>query len=81
MTKREQQQRRNEFIERFLALNVYPSWTWARLTGLEQFAFEDLIADFPLAGTDKQKWDILNHAYHAFLKGTGYNAIGWREPA
>jgi hypothetical protein len=79
MTKREQLQRRNEFIEQFLNHNVYPSWTWERLTGLEQMAFEDLIADFPLAGTDEKKWDILNHAYHAFLKGTGYKAIGWRE--
>lgn len=79
MTKHEQIQRRNEFIERFLNYNVYPSWTWQRLTGLEQITFEDLIADFPLAGTDEKKWDILNHAYNAFLKGTGYNAIGWRE--
>lgn len=79
MKRREQLEKRNALIEKFLSRNVYPSAQWERLTGLEQFAFEDLIADFPLAGTEEKKWDILNHAYYAFLKGAGYKAVGWRE--
>jgi len=81
MTKYERQENRNAFIEKFLKQNVYPSWTWERLTLREQWAFEDLIADFPLAGSDNKKWDILNHAYMAFLKGAGCTSFGWRESA
>ena len=81
MTKRDSLQRRNQFIEDFMQSNVYPSWTWERLTLFEQWAFEDLIADFPLAGSERKKWDILNHAYMAFLKGAGCTGSEWRAPA
>ena len=81
MTKHESLQRRNQFIDDFLKNNVYLSWTWARLSLSEQWAFEDLISDFPLAGPDRKKWDILNHAYTAFLKGAGYTGSEWRASA
>lgn len=80
MTKQERIQKRNAFINDFLDKCVYHSWTWERLTALERFNFEDVIADTPLSGTDRQKHETLNTVYRAFLIGTGYNGYTWREP-
>ena len=30
-------------------------------------------------GTEKQRIEIFNALYHAFLSGIGYKPIGWRE--
>lgn len=80
MTKREQIEKRDALIRRFLERNIFPSWTWERLTSEEKTTFEKLIVNFPLAGTEAKRWEILNRVYHAFLKGTGYKPTGWREP-
>lgn len=62
---------------------IKESWTWAKLTEEEKRRFIDLIyvdsIFYSIARTDKEKIELLNFAYHAFLVGLGYKPIGWRE--
>lgn len=65
--------------ENYFQETIKKSWTWQRLTGAEQVKFIGL--NFKaIKGTRKQRIEILNLAYNAFLVGLGYETIGWREP-
>ena len=73
---------RIETREQFMKM-IRNSWTWARLTEEEAKRCEKVISKFPLIAFREKRhiWDALHEVYGAFLEGTGYKAIGWREPA
>lgn len=59
------------------------SWTFAKLTQAEKEKCIDALY-FPneqgmLKGTFRQRWDILNAVYNAYLAGLGYVGVNWRE--
>lgn len=59
------------------------SWTYQLLTveELEQLdrAFKGGPVRNALKGSWRQRWEILQAVYHAFLEGCGYDGPGWRE--
>ena len=62
---------------------VFKSWTWDKLTQKEKDVFIDLAIQSDhekvIKGDYKNRWQILNTLYHAYLLGLGYKSIGWRE--
>lgn len=59
------------------------SWTFNRMTQAEKEKCIDALY-FPneqgmLKGTFRQRWDILNAVYNAYLSGLGYVGGNWRE--
>ena len=58
---------------------ISKSWTWQRLTDDERKRFESCIDFSKIKGTARQRVEILNMVYAAFLQGVGYKPIGWRE--
>lgn len=67
-----------DVIEFFETVTIY-SWTWKRLTEEEQYKFLNLPVWKYIKGTKKQRLEVFNSIYHAFLVGLGYSAINWRE--
>ena len=58
---------------------VSKSWTWERLTDDEKERFKNCIYFSGIKGTARQRVEMLNMVYAAFLQGVGYEPIGWRE--
>ena len=58
---------------------IKKSWTWEKLTEVEQNRFISCPAIYNMKGTYKQQWHMLNIIYSAFLHGVGYKPTGWRE--
>lgn len=58
---------------------ISKSWTWERLTDDEKERFKNCIDFSKIKGTARQRVEMLNMVYAAFLKGVGYKPIGWRE--
>lgn len=62
---------------------IKKSWTYARLTQQEKDNWEktlrEIRTDKALKGTYKQRWEILNAIYGAYINALGYEPIGWRE--
>ena len=60
------------------------SWTYNRLTEKEKEKWNETINHTRsleiIKGTAKQRWNILNGLYFAFLNGCGYNSYNCREP-
>ena len=50
-----------------------------RLTDDERERFESCIDFSKIKGTARQRVEMLNMVYAAFLQGVGYKPIGWRE--
>ena len=67
-----------DVIEFFETVTIH-SWTWKRLTKEERYKFLNLPVWKHIKGTKKQRLEIFNSIYHAFLVGLGYKPIGWRE--
>jgi len=74
------QHRRDEVRSDFYR-RICKSWTWGRLSEEEQIKCADSLLRVPLEGTEDTMVEILHTVYAAFLDGTGYKPIGWREPA
>lgn len=58
---------------------IKKSWTWAKLTEEEKFNFIYLLNFDKIKGTAKNRIEVFNLVYHAFLVGLGYNPTSWRE--
>ena len=58
---------------------ISKSWTWERLTDVEKERFKNCIDFSKIKGTARQRVEMLNMVYAAFLQGVGYEPIGWRE--
>jgi hypothetical protein len=62
---------------------IEQSWTFDKMTKEERQRFSDLFHHTRtlgiLKGTYKQRWEILQSIYFAYLMGLGYSPIGWRE--
>jgi hypothetical protein len=59
------------------------SWTYARLTENERFAWEESVSwavdHKVISGKYSQRYEILNALYYTFLLGVGYTGWKWRE--
>ncbi len=68
----------NDFIKMIQA-----SWTYNRMTENEKAKIIETLNHVrtidALKGTYKQRWNILNAIYGAFLAGIGYDGCTWRE--
>ena len=73
---------KEKVIENFNNM-IIKSWTYARLTSAEKDQWKRTLESAPLKvavkGTYKQRWNILNGIYTAFLYGCGYTDFKWRE--
>lgn len=58
---------------------IVNGWTWQRLTPEEQERFKTCVDFSRIKGTARQRVEVLNMLYSAFLHGVGYTPIGWRE--
>lgn len=62
---------------------ILNSWTYKKLTKEEKNKFDELMehtrTQEALKGTYKQRWEILQAIYGAFLYGCGYNGYNWRS--
>ena len=62
---------------------IEKSWTYDKLTKEERkqlyLTFNSERTREALKGTYKQRWDILQAIYGAFLAGVGYDDYAWRE--
>ena len=62
---------------------IKESWTYARLTENERFAWEESVAwavdQKVVSGKYSQRWTTLQALYHTFLLGVGYTGWKWRE--
>lgn len=62
---------------------IFNSWTFDKMTMQErQKLFETLYniqTQNALKGTYKQRWEILQAIYTAYLNGLGYTDFNWRE--
>lgn len=62
---------------------ITQSWTYNRLTTEERDrlfkCFESIQTREALKGTYKQRWEILQAIYSAFLLGVGYDSFNWRD--
>ena len=58
---------------------ISKSWTWERLTDDERERFKNCIDFSKIKGTARQRVEMPNMVYAAFLQGVGYKPIGWRE--
>ena len=67
-----------DVIEFFETVTVH-SWTWEKLTEEERYKFLNLAVWKHVKGTKKQRLEVFNAIYHAFLVGLGYGSVGWRE--
>ena len=71
-------------IKEYLEM-IKKSWTWAKLTDEEKECFENFLASHPMVekavkGNYKQRWNVLETIYYAFLLGCGYgNKVDWRD--
>ncbi len=70
-----------EIIEEFKNM-ILSSWTYDRMTEKEKKTFLKLLAHprttETVKGTKKQRMEILNAIYWAYLQGIGYNGCEWR---
>lgn len=61
---------------------IKQSWTWKAMTEEERETCENAIDWFArqkmLKGTYKERWQLLNGAYHMFIEGLGDIESGWR---
>lgn len=59
------------------------SWTFDRMTQAEkERCINALLWTYEqgmLKGSFRQRWDILNAVYNAYLTGLGYTGAGWRD--
>lgn len=58
---------------------VLKSWTYARLTTDERNRLTNAISRTKFSGTYRQRCEVLNAVYYAFMLGLGYNGPEWRE--
>lgn len=62
---------------------VKESWTYEKLTDAEKEKIMEILTSIrtqnALKGDYKQRINVLNAIYGAFLAGLNYRAIGWRE--
>lgn len=58
---------------------IVKSWTWERLTDDEKERFKTCIDFIRIKGNQRQRVEVLNMVYSAFLHGVGYTPTGWRE--
>lgn len=58
---------------------IVKSWTWERLTDDEKERFKTCIDFSRIKGSQRQRVEVLNMVYSAFLHGLGYTPTGWRE--
>lgn len=58
---------------------IVNGWTWQRLTQEERERFKTCVDFSRIKGSARQRVEVLNMLYSAFLHGVGYKPIGWRE--
>lgn len=58
---------------------IVKGWTWQRLTQEERERFKTCVDFSRIKGNARQRVNVLNMLYSAFLYGVGYKPIGWRE--
>ena len=62
---------------------IIKSWTYEKLTETQKKQWKNALDTTPIKkeikGTYKQRWNILNGIYTAFLYGCGYTDFKWRE--
>lgn len=58
---------------------IVKSWTWERLTDDEKERFKTCIDFSRIKGNQRQRVEVLNMVYSAFLHCVGYTPTGWRE--
>lgn len=58
---------------------IVKSGTWERLTDDERERFKTCIDFSRIKGNQRQRVEVLNMVYSAFLHGVGYTPTGWRE--
>ena len=58
---------------------IVKGWTWQLLTPEEQERFKTCVDFSRIKGNARQRVEVLNMLYSAFLHGVGYTPIGWRE--
>lgn len=74
MTTKNKETARAEFLEM-----IAESWTWERLTDAERARCRSELTECKLFGAWRQRWEMLQSVYSAFLAGCGYEPQGWRE--
>ena len=62
---------------------IKKSWTWAKLSVVEQNKFLQLLehpcSKVVLKGSYEQRWEACEALYHTFLDALGYDPLHWRE--
>lgn len=62
---------------------ISQSWTYAKLSGEEKTqlcrVLNSGIVQDAISGTYKERFQILQAVYEAFLRGCGYNGFMWRS--
>ena len=69
---------RNAVFDYFNSV-ISHSWTWERLTDEEKERFKTCIDFGRIGGSKRQRIEVLNMVYGAFLHGIGYTPTNWRE--
>jgi hypothetical protein len=72
--KKDKDQARCDYIE-----TIKNSWTFARLTAIEQKQITSVLEVVKIFGSYIQRCEILNSVYFSFLICLGYQPDGWRE--
>ena len=78
----ENQKKIDKLMDDFV-LMIERSWTFERMTKTEKlncrYMLEAHTTKKALKGTYRQRWEILQACYSAFLDGLGYSGANWRE--
>lgn len=73
---------KNNVLKDFKEMTVN-SWTYKKMTAEEQIRLftelDSVRLKEALKGTYKQRWNVLQAFYGAFLAGLGYDGFNWRE--
>lgn len=71
-----------KYIKQYIEI-IEASWTFSKMSKEEKERFYNILNSErlknTLKGTEKQKWNILQLIYYAFLEGLGYNGFKWRD--
>ena len=71
--------RNKEHALRDWLMMIIQSWTWKRMTVMEQSDCIYAVTCVRLSGNYDKRWEVLNSRYHQYLKNIGYTGEGWRE--
>ena len=78
----ENQKKIDALMDDFI-LMIEQSWTFGKMTKTEKlncrYMLEAHTTKNALKGTYRQRWEILQACYSAFLDGLGYTGANWRE--